>query len=162
LTEIENFSKDRLQITDLVSIAEHCKQFAMTAHKSPNISFYTDQTIVPVLGDPDLLDLAIVNLLENAIKYSKAPAQIKMSIQSIGSEVQLIVQDQGIGIPEADLPHIFERFYTVDKARSHKSGGTGLGLSIVKTIVEKHMGTVSASSQLGLGSTFAIHLNRFK
>ena len=70
----------------------------------------------------------------------------------------LRLADKGIGIPAADQEHIFDRFYTVDKAHSQKMGGSGLGLSIVKTIVEKHFGTITLQSELGKGSTFTIHL----
>jgi signal transduction histidine kinase len=109
-----------------------------------------------VAADSDLLDLAIMNLLENSVKYSNPPAQIEMTLEQIGSEAQLSVIDKGIGIPQPDLAHIFERFYTVDKARSRKSGGAGLGLSIVKTIVEKHKGNFKVYSEIGQGSTFTL------
>ena len=158
LADIENFPLEKLQSTDLVSIAEHSKQLIMTASPDARIAFATDLERAPIVGEPHLLDLAVMNLLENGIKYSSSPAELALSIRKMGNEVHLIIQDKGIGIPEADLPHIFERFYTVDKARSRKSGGAGLGLSIVKTIVEKHHGTVSAVSQLGFGSTITIRL----
>ena len=158
LADIENFSPDHLQATDLISIAENCKQFAMSAHQKSEIGFLSQLDHALVLGDPQLLDLAVMNLLENAIKYSPSPAKVTLSVQKTASEVKLIVLDQGIGIPPADLPHIFDRFYTVDKARSRKSGGAGLGLSIVKTIVEKHSGTVTVSSEPGCGSSFTISL----
>jgi signal transduction histidine kinase len=158
LADIENFSKEKFQTTNLIAIAEYCKQFVMTAHANARIVFTTDLYKAPVLGDPQLLDMAIMNILENAAKYSSPQAEIAMSIQKVADRIQLTVQDNGIGIPEADLPYIFDRFYTVDKARSRKAGGTGLGLSIVKTIIEKHMGSISAESHLGLGSSFTISL----
>jgi len=158
LADIENFSLDQHQKTDLIPIAEHCKQLAMSAYRTSQIALMSGLDNAEILGDPQLLDLAVTNLLENAVKYSPSPAHITMSIWKRDGEVQLLVQDKGIGIAEAEIPHIFERFYTVDKARSRKSGGAGLGLSIVKTIVEKHRGTVSVSSQPGFGSTFTICL----
>ncbi len=156
LADIENYSPDQMQTTDLVQIAENCKQLATASHRTSHIAFQSDLESAPIFGDPHLLDLAIMNLIENGIKYSKSPAEIALSIRKREREVQLTVQDKGIGIPDADLPHIFDRFYTVDKAHSRKSGGTGLGLSIVKTIVEKHKGTVSVASQLGVSSAFMI------
>jgi two-component system phosphate regulon sensor histidine kinase PhoR len=158
LAGVENFSEEKFQTTDLISVALHSLQFAMTTHLKSRIVLTTDLHKAPVLGDPQLLDMAVTNLLENAVKYSPSQAEIAVSIQRVGDRVRLTVQDSGIGIPEADLPHIFDRFYTVDKARSRKSGGSGLGLSIVKTIVEKHMGQVAAESHLGLGSSFMISL----
>ena len=100
-----------------------------------------------------------MNLLENAVKYSPDPAKITLTIDK-GAEntVQLRIKDEGIGIPEKDLPRIFDRFYTVDKARSRKSGGAGLGLSIVKTIIEKHNGRINVDSEVGKGSCFTVAL----
>ncbi|HSX37709.1 MAG TPA: ATP-binding protein [Chlamydiales bacterium] len=158
LADIENYSQDKLQLTDLVWIAEHAKQFAMTVHLSAHISFQSELQSASILGDAHLLDLAIMNLIENGIKYSSVPTNIDIKIQKKESRVLLHVQDNGIGIPESDILHIFDRFYTVDKARSRKSGGAGLGLSIVKTIVEKHMGTISVASTPGAGSTFIVDL----
>ncbi len=109
-----------------------------------------------IAADSDLIDLAVINLLENAVKYSPAPAHIEMTLKRAGNEAQLSISDRGIGIPEADLPHIFDRFYTVDKARSRKSGGAGLGLSIVKTVMQKHRGHIAVVSQLGKGTTFTL------
>lgn len=158
LADIENLSPDRLNGANLVLLAENCKHHLLAAHPGVHLVLQSKFEMVPIDADTDLLELAILNLLENSVKYSQGVPHIEMSIEQMGSEVELRVQDQGIGISEADLPHIFERFYTVDKARSRKSGGAGLGLSIVKTIVEKHNGRVSVSSQLGKGSTFTLIL----
>src|SRR4029079_6260317 len=106
------------------------------------------------------LELAIMNLIVNAAKYSPKPAQINIGIYDDESEITISVSDKGIGIPAADQEHIFDRFYTVDKAHSQKMGGSGLGLSIVKTIVEKHFGTITLESELGKGSTFTIRMTK--
>lgn len=159
LADIENLSEQNFRTIDLVLLAENCKHLLLTAHRKVDIQFVSELYHAPVLADGDLLDLAIMNLLENAVKYSQEPARITMKIQRVGAQVQLTVKDEGIGIPELDLPHIFNRFYTVDKARSRKSGGAGLGLSIVKTIVEKHNGTVTVLSELGKGTEFHLNLN---
>lgn len=158
LADIENLSEDRFKAADLIPLAENCRHFLLTAHPEAQIAIATDLEKARIFADSDLLDLAIMNLLENAVKYSQGPAQIKMTLKQVGSEVYLSVSDQGIGISEADLPLVFGRFYTVDKARSRKSGGAGLGLSIVKTIVEKHKGRVNVTSHLGKGTTFTLIL----
>lgn len=158
LADIENLSKDRLKLTDLIALAENCKHLLLTAHPNVHLSIKCQLDTAPIVADTDLFELAILNLLENAIKYSQAPAYIELKIYQEGQELFLSVHDQGIGISDADLPHIFDRFYTVDKARSRKSGGAGLGLSIVKTIVDKHNGRIIATSKLNAGSTFTIAL----
>ncbi|MDD5348615.1 MAG: ATP-binding protein [Chthoniobacteraceae bacterium] len=116
-------------------------------------------------GDAFRLEQVFNNLLENALKYT--PAQGAVTLQARrgtardgtpGAEVEIVVHDTGSGIPVADLPHIFERFYRADKARSRALGGTGLGLSIVKHIVRSHGGSVRAESKVGEGTTFFIRL----
>lgn len=158
LSDIENVSKDRFRPADLVLMVENCKHHLLTANPSVQITIKSELESAPIIADADLLELAIINILENAMKYSPTPARIEMWIHPQGEEVHLRIQDKGIGISHSDLPHIFDRFYTVDKARSRKSGGAGLGLSIVKTIVEKHRGQVIATSELGKGSTFTLVL----
>jgi len=108
--------------------------------------------------DPTLLEQAVVNLLDNAIKYSEPDSAIHLSADLSDSEVKIAVEDQGIGIAKKHLPRLFERFYRVDKARSRKMGGTGLGLAIVKHIAQAHGGQVTVKSTPGKGSTFSIHL----
>ncbi len=156
LADIENLSEERFMPVDLVSLIENCRHFLLAAHPEAKISIKSEVSHAKILADGDLIDLAITNLLENAVKYSQGPAQIKMNLKKLGNEIHLTVADQGIGISETDLPLIFGRFYTVDKARSRKSGGAGLGLSIVKTIVEKHKGRIHVVSHLGKGSEFTL------
>jgi len=108
-----------------------------------------------VRGDHHYLEQVFVNLLDNAIKYGREGGRITIStIEKSPTEIEISVQDDGIGIPKEDLPRIFERFYRVDKGRSQELGGTGLGLSIVKHIVQVHGGRVWAESRLGEGSVF--------
>jgi len=104
------------------------------------------------------LEQAIVNLVDNAIKYSEPGGTIQVSVQHGDKEVAIAVQDEGCGIDKKHLSRIFERFYVVDKGRSRKLGGTGLGLSIVKHIAQIHGGHVTVKSTPGKGSTFTIHL----
>jgi two-component system phosphate regulon sensor histidine kinase PhoR len=104
------------------------------------------------------LEQVIFNLLENAVAYSNPPRRVVLSAARHDDQIEMRVADNGIGIPPSDLPHIFERFYRVDKGRSRTSGGTGLGLSIVKHIVQSHGGTVHAESELGKGTTIVLRL----
>ena len=124
-----------------------------------------DITIRPVceenisaIFDTTLLEQAVVNLLDNAIKYSEPRSTILLKAQPNDSEIRISVEDQGIGIGQKHLPRLFERFYRVDKARSRNLGGTGLGLAIVKHIAQAHGGHITVESTLGVGSAFTIHL----
>ncbi|MBX9743772.1 MAG: sensor histidine kinase, partial [Chlamydiales bacterium] len=154
-------SEDSFQPCDLLALVQHCKNTLLTIYPEVSVDIRQKGGRARALIDSDLLELAIMNLLENAVKYSPAPAQIEIFLEMEGdSKVRIAVQDHGIGIPERDLPHIFDRFYTVDKARSRKSGGAGLGLSIVKTIIEKHRGTIDVRSEMGKGSRFTLELLR--
>ena len=110
------------------------------------------------LINPTLLEQAVLNLVDNAIKYSPAESTIQISARRAEKEVIIAVKDSGCGIEKSHLSRIFERFYVVDKARTRKLGGTGLGLAIVKHIVNLHGGSVSVESSPGQGSTFTIHL----
>ena len=111
-----------------------------------------------VRGDEHQLVSAVVNLLENAVKYSDPGSAVVVEISAAGGWVDVVVRDRGIGIPAKDLERIFERFYRVDRARSRETGGTGLGLSIVRHVATNHGGEVLVESQEGLGSTFTLRL----
>ncbi|GAA3342259.1 ATP-binding protein [Curtobacterium pusillum] len=111
-----------------------------------------------VMGDPGLLQIAVSNLIANAVKYSPDHTRVGVGVRSAKGFVEIAVTDQGVGIPEADLDRVFERFYRVDPARSRATGGTGLGLAIVKHVVGNHGGDVRVWSQPGKGSTFTIRL----
>jgi two-component system phosphate regulon sensor histidine kinase PhoR len=111
-----------------------------------------------ILMNPTLLEQAVLNLVDNAIKYSPAESTIQITAGKSEKEVMISVKDFGCGIEKPHLERIFERFYVVDKARSRKLGGTGLGLSIVKHIAQLHSGSVTVESVPGQGSTFTIHL----
>ena len=113
-----------------------------------------------VFGDRKQLLTALSNLVDNAINYSPARTKVALSVREMGDDVGISVTDQGLGIPEADLDRIFERFYRVDPARSRATGGTGLGLSIVKHISSNHGGEVVVWSVEGAGSTLTLQLPR--
>lgn len=111
-------------------------------------------------ADRDRIGQVLTNLLDNAIKFTAEEGKImvQVNLASAGDALELHVQDNGIGIPSADLPRVFERFYRVDKVRSRDQGGTGLGLAIVKHIVEAHQGRIDVRSALGQGSEFTVIL----
>ena len=114
---------------------------------------------LPLLqADESRLQEVIYNLLDNAVKYSQPGGTVFLRAEIDADRVRISVADQGIGIPDVDLPRIFERFYRADKARSRELGGTGLGLSIVKHIVQLHGGTVEAASEPGKGTTISVLL----
>ena len=113
-----------------------------------------------VLGDKYRINQALTNLLDNAIKYTHEKDNIKIQTQDKGDLIEISVQDNGIGISKKDLSRIFERFYTIDKARSRELGGTGLGLSIVRHIIEAHGGKINVESEMGKGSRFSFTLKK--
>ena len=110
------------------------------------------------LGDTTKLQQVFYNIIDNAIKYTSRGGHVNIDVTRSGKRAIIRISDTGVGIPEKDLPHIFERFYRVDKARSRETGGTGLGLSIVKQIVLLHGGTIDAASKEGEGTTFTVEL----
>ncbi|WP_420319385.1 sensor histidine kinase [Gorillibacterium massiliense] len=110
-------------------------------------------------GDPDQINQLLYILLDNAIKYSFTDGAITVHIGKSGeAEVELSIEDKGCGIPAENLPHLFQRFYRVDKARSRHLGGTGLGLSIAAQITRNHGGQINVSSEINRGSTFTVKL----
>ncbi len=111
-----------------------------------------------VYGDEQLLVVAVQNLVANAVHYSAEGSRVGVGVRRHAGVVEITVTDQGVGIPEADLDRVFERFFRVDQARSRHTGGTGLGLSIVKHVVQNHGGDIRVWSQPGSGSTFTIRL----
>lgn len=145
----------RLQRIDLSQLIA-----AIAQEQSPNQQFIVERPETPVWidADPDLLKQAIANLLINAFKYTPATGTVRLQLRTSAQRAIVSVQDTGIGIPEPDLPHIFERFYRVDTARARSTGGFGLGLAIAQQIIESHNGTLIARSVLDEGSTFQIEL----
>jgi two-component system phosphate regulon sensor histidine kinase PhoR len=122
------------------------------------LSLTVDPAISLVPVDPIKITQVCENLLDNALKYTPSGSRVDVTARLLGSEVEVCVRDNGPGIPEADIPHIFERFYRVDKGRSRDKGGTGLGLSIVKHIVQLHGGRVWVESELTKGTAFSFTL----
>jgi signal transduction histidine kinase len=114
--------------------------------------------VATVFGDQLKLRQLLVNLLTNAIRYTSEGGKVHLTLKNIDSGVEIAIADTGIGIPEEDIPRIFDRFYRADKARSRQYGGSGLGLSIVKSIVNSHSGTIKVESVVGEGSVFTVTL----
>lgn len=109
-------------------------------------------------GDADKIKQIFVNLLSNALNYTASGGAVEVSIEKTLGKIVIKVKDNGIGIPEVDLSHIFERFYRVDQSRTRNSGGVGIGLAITKALVEAHGGEIKVSSQVGNGSCFTVEL----
>lgn len=129
----------------------------LTEEKKITLQF-TGTGEVPVVADPIRLRQVVVNLVDNAIKYTPAHGTICVSTRGMNGKAVLEVSDSGIGIPQESLPHLFERFYRVDGARSRDLGGTGLGLAIVKSICTAFGGTITVQSTVGAGTTFRVEL----
>ena len=129
-----------------------------TAANRRGVTIHTPETSPSVMGDVDSLVELLVILLDNAVKYSPKGSEITLDARSAGRLVDLVVTDHGSGIPATDLPHIFDRFYRADTSRSKDTPGYGLGLSIAAQIAALHDATIDATSRLGAGSTFTVHL----
>lgn len=139
----------------LKSAIELCQTKA--DNKNIKIELKTDENIITTIN-ASLVEQALVNLIDNAIKYSNNDDKLCIEATENSNKIILSVQDFGCGIPEPHIQRLFERFYRVDKARSRSVGGTGLGLAIVKHIAQAHKGFVTVESKLNEGSTFSIHL----
>lgn len=154
----QKWYKKQEELVSLVRTA--IKKMDMTAKSKElqvNLLFDTDMSILVDI-DRDRIEQVILNVLSNAIKYTDERGRIDIDIIKRQKEVQVIITDNGMGIPEKQLSRIFERFFRVDKARSRMKGGTGLGLSISRQIMEEHKGSITAESKLGQGTKIIISL----
>ncbi len=144
------------RVKDVIDSAVHnCQQKAV--ERQIHVCTACEEEITALMN-PQLLEQAVINLLDNAIKYSEPGSEVQVLASQFYDEVTITVSDRGCGIAAEHLARIFERFYRVDKARSRKLGGTGLGLAIVKHIVQAHHGRVTVKSTPGVGSVFTLHL----
>ena len=167
--EIINLSRlqdsDPLQEPTEVSVAylvkEAIDQSQINAENRGVTVNFNEESEAKILGDRDQLIMALQNLIDNAINYSPENTKVAVTSRVKDHIVEISITDQGIGIPEADLVRIFERFYRVDPARSRQTGGTGLGLSIVKHVAAKHGGDVKVWSAENVGSTFTLMLPEY-
>ncbi|MEH7437263.1 ATP-binding protein [Neobacillus drentensis] len=118
--------------------------------------------ISTVSFDPDRIEQVLTNLIDNAIRHTPKGGLVKLTVSNEEQAIKIEVKDSGSGIPEEDLPFVFERFYKADKARTRGRAGTGLGLAIAKNIIDAHRGHISVQSKMGLGTTFSFLLPRKK
>ncbi len=161
LSRIEAEEAPRRELVHLhLVIAEAVERVrTMAQHKGITLEVHEPDAKLTVLGDRRQLVSAVHNLLENALKYSEKGSTVRLEVAAaVDGTTDVVVSDEGIGIPSRDLERIFERFYRVDHGRGRDSGGTGLGLAIVRHIANNHGGDVVVSSQEGRGSTFTLRL----
>ncbi len=159
LSSIENQEVQIADIIDLTNATKNSMGLLEVQAKAKNIELSLIVKGEPeIIGDADMYQQMILNLVENAIKYTRANGRVKVRLEEWFDSIILKVEDTGIGIPTEHLPRLFERFYRVDKARHRAEGGTGLGLAIVKHIVITFGGTIQVESEPGKGSIFTITL----
>ena len=157
LTRMDSHIAAEQTPVDMKTVAERTIHLLEPLAKQRDVTIYTEfgeGCVIKASGD-DVYQI-IFNLAENAIKYNSFGGNVFLRLQRTGAQAVLTVEDTGIGIPEEDVPHIFDRFYRVDKARSRASGGSGLGLSIVRGAVEAHGGTISVERRETVGTRFTV------
>ena len=147
-----------MEITDFSDIVSKIVKIIrpVAEKKDLVLNLQEDENII-IFGDKSRMERVVTNLVDNAVKYTEK-GSIDVTLKRERREAVLIVKDTGIGIPEESIPRLFIRFYRVDKARSRATGGTGLGLSMVEEIVNRHGGTVSVESKVGVGSEFTVRI----
>lgn len=143
---------------DLSEVANESVDLLRPLANERQITINSTMNPVSLVGDRNRLGQVFTNLLANAIRYNQEGGQVDVRVERVNGHAVVSVSDNGIGIPEADLPHIFERFYRVDKARARSEGGTGLGLAICQSVVEAHGGQMLARSQPAHGTTLEVRL----
>ena len=158
LTDLDHLSVANMKRFDLLALIDNCRHTLLEVYPKANISIVCSKKEMIAKADPDLLELAVINLLQNAVKYSPIPAKISINLDIELDECIIEIVDNGYGIPKQTLPNIFDRFYSVDKKMSRKLGGAGLGLAIVKTIIEKHKGEISVSDNPEGGTIFSVRI----
>ncbi len=149
----------KLETVDFSALCEETVHALQPAAVKAKLTLRADLAEdVTFSGDESKLSQVVYNLIDNAVKYTPEGGQVTITLRTDSREATLTVQDTGIGIPEEDVKHIFDRFYRVDKARSRATGGTGLGLSIVRQMVQLHGGEIRVDSAVGKGSVFTVTL----
>lgn len=149
------------KLQDVKPLIDHVTRDLAVQARQRNVTLVNDvSATAQAVMESSAMEQVFYNLIDNAIKYNRDGGRVTVSSRSEGDSVIISVTDTGVGIPEEDLPRIFERFYRVDKSHSRKVGGTGLGLSIVKHILQLHGGEISVQSQLNHGTSFQVVLPR--
>lgn len=154
------FFYSNLQCWNIVSVVEEITQSIADYAKNKGICiiFDTDVEEKNILCDADAIERIILNLISNSIKFTEAGGSINVTLKDMNSHIEIMVEDSGIGIPEEQLPLIFNRFKQVDKSLARRQEGSGIGLSLVKSLVEMHEGTIEVFSKVGEGTKFIIKL----
>lgn len=134
------------------------KLYPLIQERGINLEWEKPKQSIVIQGDEHLLTRLFYNVIHNAYKYTQSEGQIGIGIENNTQDVRIRVRDSGMGIPEEDLPFIFERFYRADKSRARETGGTGIGLALVQQITLLHKGTIEVESNLGQGSEFTVIL----
>jgi signal transduction histidine kinase len=148
--------RSRMFLSDVVEDAAH--RLRMLADKKSQTLNLELHEMGEIYADKARIDQVVYNLMENAVKYTQEGGTITVTLTKQGREAQLTIEDNGPGIPEDNLTHVFERFYRVDKARGRESGGTGLGLAIAQQMINLHSGTIQVESEEGKGTKFIVLL----
>jgi two-component system phosphate regulon sensor histidine kinase PhoR len=155
---------DRIRF-DIVALVRDVFEFLEAKAESRKIGLFLAHEHYPptfVIADKEKIRQVLVNLLDNSIKYGRESGRTKVSLYDMDENLLVEVSDNGMGIEDEHLPHLFERFYRVDKHRSRSEGGSGLGLAIVKHIIEAHGQTINVRSAPGVGSTFSFTVSLAK
>lgn len=160
LSRLESLSGEAESVQLDAVVAEEISRIRNIAEQA-GLKVASELQPAVVMGSRADLGLAVRNLLDNAVRHTPAGGSVDIRMNGQNGDVAVEVSDTGEGIPRRELPRIFERFYRVDTARARATGGTGLGLAIVKHVVERHGGSVSAESELGVGSKFVLRLPVF-
>ena len=157
LTKLDSAAQEEREIIDISPIVTKVLRM-LRPHadlRSIRIDCSCEEDCITMTREDDLYQI-LFNLVENAIKYNRENGWIGLTVRKNGEDLQIVISDNGVGIPEDALPHIFERFYRVDKARSRAAGGSGLGLSIVHDMVLRNYGSITAAARNGGGSVFTV------
>lgn len=143
---------------DLSRVTRDCVELVRPLAGDRSVEIRCELPAVECLGDSERIGQVVTNLLSNAIHFNHEKGEVRVTARAENGTAFLTVADTGVGMPPEELPHIFERFYRVDKSRSRIQGKTGLGLAICKAIVEAHSGTIVVTSQPGTGTIFEVRL----
>jgi len=149
--------KEPVSLTDVVKDCARAAQ-VLASRKGVRLKLENDSTSIALNADEELIKRMILNLLDNAVKYTPEGGEISLALEKHNGSAEIVVRDTGIGLSQTDQLRVFDRFYRVDKARSRALGGAGLGLSIVRSIVEAHGGNITIDSTPRHGSTFTVSL----
>jgi len=159
LSRYENETmKLRREAFDMTELIRRIALQSESAFRDKGVTLAVSERAVWTYADPDKISQVLVNLLSNALKYTPEGGTVRVDATDTTAETVVTVTDTGIGIPQADLPRIFERFYRTDVSRSRATGGSGIGLTIAKSIAEAHGGTITVQSELHRGSVFTLFL----